>query len=89
MVLSYVVKKYHFIEFPDNLDDMAVFNYEGNGIGGTLTFQVQFHRYMEMNSYIWADEFLTAIHFEVYTEKNQNWNITETSVGNGTECVNK
>ena len=89
LYFRYVVKKYHFIQYPENLDDMAVFEFKGNSVGGTLTFKVQFHRYMEMNYYIWADEFLTGIFFEVYTELNQNWNETSTNISNGWECVNK
>ena len=85
--MRYVVKKYHWIQLPNNIDDIATFEWRGheNG-GGELIFNIGFHKYIEMDKYVWADDQNTKIFFEIETILNQNLNQT---MGNRVECTTK
>ena len=89
------MKKYHWINLPEDLSDMSEYTFvvdpknSERGVG-TLTFQVQFYRYLEINEYIWADDVQTQIFFEVDSVLNQDSLLDPVTAGNITaECTDK
>ena len=64
-------------------------NIPNKGVG-TLTFQVQFYRYVEIDEYEWADDVQTQIFFDVYSSLNQDYLANGLTAGKiETECTDE